>query len=412
MTAGRPSLPDQPAAGVLSDEPLVVPENATPEELVEFLRTANATRILGASEADFRAKTRQKADATITAADRILAANASAAARYEAAANKFNALQTMHELRVDGVDAKIVAFADEATQVVAGIVGEKIDPVLRSQAIVLKLNALFMSAGRDGAKQDVFLSELSAANADEDPALVNIARQIEVQYRLARLSYGDESDPASLVAAVSAAVAVDTPDPDFFNQARAIVSNLERSGHVEAAAKIAEAVGAAYAKFDNEQLAAVAKIWAESAKRRLGVVGSEVAINGTLASGEPLDWPALRGKVVLIDFWATWCGPCVQSLPELEDLYALYHEQGFEIVGVSLDYKKADLDGFLAQRKLPWPILANMVDKPEGTPEPNAERYGVDGIPWVILVDKQGKAAAVGLHGEALEARVKELLAQ
>jgi hypothetical protein len=96
----------------------------------------------------------------------------------------------------------------------------------------------------------------------------------------------------------------------------------------------------------------------------------------------------------------------------LEALYEQYHGQGFEIVGVSLDDSRAKLDGFLARRPLPWPIVANMLDQPQGSPEPNAERYGVDGIPWVILVDKQGQAAAVGLRGEQLEARVKELLAR
>lgn len=145
---------------------------------------------------------------------------------------------------------------------------------------------------------------------------------------------------------------------------------------------------------------------------RISIIGKEVTIDGTLAGGQTFDWPALRGKVVLIDFWATWCPPCLKLLPELEALHAKYHAQGFEIVGISLDNDRQALDGFLAKRNLPWPILANIADKPPEVPEANAQRYGVEAIPVVILVDKQGKAVAIGLHGERLEDRVKQLLAE
>jgi thiol-disulfide isomerase/thioredoxin len=229
---------------------------------------------------------------------------------------------------------------------------------------------------------------------------------------MARLVSEKESDPAALIYTVTSAVSVEEPDPAFFAQARDIVSELEQLGHTGAASEIAVAVGTAYGRFDNEQVAEVARLWAESVKRRLSIIGSQVEIDGVLSTGEAFDWPAQRGKVVLIDFWATWCPPCLKLLPELEALHAEYHDQGFEIVGVSLDNDRAVLDQFLAQRKLPWPILANIAGKPQTEPEQNADRYGVEAIPVVILVDKQGKAIATGLHGEALAARVKQLLAE
>lgn len=414
-TAGQGNGGRATAVDASQDKPLVVPDNATPDELVEFLRIASATRTLGKTQEEYLTKAQHKADAMISAADRILAAAASPAARYEAAASKFNALQAMHQLEVEGADEKLAAFAAEVPGIVDGIVNDadgEVEGTLRGQAIALKLNALFTAANTGEASEDALLAALAEAAKDEDAGVANVARQIDVQYRMSQLFSGQQEDPAALVAAVDAAVSVDTPDPAFFNDARQIASALEHTGRWEAANQIAQKVGAAYGKFDNEQLASIAKLWAENAERRLGVVGKEVTIDGALAGGEPLDWAGLRGKVVLVDFWATWCGPCVQSLPELQDLYSKYHDQGFEIVGVSLDYGKADLDGFLAQRKLPWPIVASVVAKEEGTPEPNAERYGVESIPWVILVDKQGKAAAVGLHGEQLEERVKQLLSQ
>lgn len=394
------------------DKPLVVPDGATVDELVEFLRVASARRTEADSPEEFRVKAAQKAEAMIAASDRILAAESSAAARYEALANKFNALQAISELAIDGAESRLAALATEAPPIIDAILREKPDAALRPQAIGLKLNALFIAAGRNDAVQDAFLAELAAASDDDDPAVVNEARRLAVHYRMARLLGGEDSDAAPLVAAVSQAVAVDSPDPHFFQQAREIVAHLERSGHVEAAVQIAEKVGAAYSRFDDEQLSQVAELWAESVRRRLGVVGTEVAVEGTLAAGGPLDWASLRGKVVLVDFWATWCRPCVESLPELEELYARHRSDGFEIVGVTLDFERADLDAFLAQRKLPWLVVANMLDKTEAATEPNVERFGVEGIPWVVLVDRQGRAAAVGLHGEQLAAKVEELLAQ
>lgn len=407
------SAEQPPTVDPLSDKPLVVPENASPDELVEFLRTTGAARVLGKTEEEYLAKAKQKATVVVTAADRILAAESTPVARYEAAANKFNALQDLRQLDAPEAEAQHRAFVAELPAIVADILkNPQTDAALRGQAISLKLNALFTSASQDEAAATAFLDELKLASADKDPGVVNVARQIDVHYQMARLMQEKETDPASLVAAVASAVAVDQPDPAFFDQAREIVSELEQSGHTGAAGQIADAVGAAYGRFDNEQLAEIARRWNESVKRRLNVVGSQIAIDGTLADGQPFDWPALRGKVVLVDFWATWCQPCLRLLPELEDLHARYRDEGFEIVGASLDNDRTALNQFLAQRKLPWPILANVAGKPETTPEQNADRFGVESIPFVILVDKRGKAVAAGLHGEALAARVKELLAE
>jgi thiol-disulfide isomerase/thioredoxin len=413
-SAANQSQPEAAAAtDPHGDKPLVVPENATVEELLEFIRTTRTTNILAESEEDYIAKVLRRANVILTAADRILSVQTSSAVRYEAAVNKFNAVQDLRQFGAPEGDAAQQAFAAEIVEIVDSIIADPTTAAtLHSQAIALKLNAIFPMANQSDDATEAFLKELSLAIADKDPAVVNVARQINAHYRMALFTSGKERDLKSLFDAVAAVVSTDPPDPAFFSQLRDMVAELEHEGSVEAAELLAGTVGAAYMRSDNQQIAEFAKLWSDSVKRRLGVVGKAVTIEGTLAGGQPLDWPALRGKVVLVDFWATWCGPCIESLPELEALYEQYHGQGFEIVGVSLDDSRAKLDGFLARRPLPWPIVANMLDQPQGSPEPNAERYGVDGIPWVILVDKQGQAAAVGLRGEQLEARVKELLAR
>jgi peroxiredoxin len=92
----------------------------------------------------------------------------------------------------------------------------------------------------------------------------------------------------------------------------------------------------------------------------------------------------LKGKVVLLDFWATWCGPCRESIPHLVHLYKTYRENGFEIIGISLD--KGDLQvvrNFAKSMDIPYPIVI--------APEEVVRSYRVTGIPTTFLIDKDGK---------------------
>jgi thiol-disulfide isomerase/thioredoxin len=113
-----------------------------------------------------------------------------------------------------------------------------------------------------------------------------------------------------------------------------------------------------------------------------------------------------RGKVVLIDFWASWCGPCRAEVPGLVDIYQRYHEQGFEIVGINLDDDMEALQEFLADNDIDWPQVTDGMDGESGL----ADRYGVDGIPDTILIDRAGRVYARGLRGEELEAAIAALI--
>ena len=115
-----------------------------------------------------------------------------------------------------------------------------------------------------------------------------------------------------------------------------------------------------------------------------------------------------RGKVVLLDFWATWCGPCMNELPHLKDLHAKYRGQGFEIVGVSLDIYPAELKRVVEGEGLAWPIAF------EGKQWDNslALMYRVYQIPTSYLLDRKGIIRYRDLHGGELEQKIMELLAE
>lgn len=125
--------------------------------------------------------------------------------------------------------------------------------------------------------------------------------------------------------------------------------------------------------------------------------------------GREVDFARLRGKVVLLDFWATWCQPCIVELPRLRQLRDAHAAGGLEIVGVSLDRpgSRAKLEAFVRQNDLTWPQHFLLND--EGRNE-LAERFAVTSIPAVFLFDRTGRLAVANVPSEKLDAEVDRLL--
>jgi len=155
---------------------------------------------------------------------------------------------------------------------------------------------------------------------------------------------------------------------------------------------------------DNAKLKELAQMF-EGVVRRLNLLGNEITIEGVLLGGEKFDWSKYAGKVVLVDFWATWCGPCVGEIPSMKKCYELYHDKGFDIVGLSCDRNLADLEKFVKEKEIPWAIVYG-----DGKPSPTVSYYGIMGIPTMILVGKDGKVVSLSARGEDLKKELEKLL--
>ena len=136
----------------------------------------------------------------------------------------------------------------------------------------------------------------------------------------------------------------------------------------------------------------------------IGGVAPDIKLNGP--DGKPVSLSSLRGKVVLIDFWASWCGPCRRENPNVVKMYQKYKDQGFEIFGVSLDNDANRWKGAIQTDGLTWFHVSDLM----GWKSKPAQMYQVHSIPATFLLDKQGKIIAKGLRGAELEAAVANAL--
>lgn len=135
-----------------------------------------------------------------------------------------------------------------------------------------------------------------------------------------------------------------------------------------------------------------------------GAIAPEISLK--TPEGEILALSSLRGKVVLIDFWASWCGPCRKENPNVKKIYEKYKDQGFEIYAVSLDNNAAQWKGAIAEDGLAWKHVSELL----GWKGTVSRAYGVGSIPQTFLLDKEGRIVKTGFRSHELESLIQPLL--
>jgi thiol-disulfide isomerase/thioredoxin len=148
---------------------------------------------------------------------------------------------------------------------------------------------------------------------------------------------------------------------------------------------------------------------ADAAKLRLlkeQMVGKPLNLQFTAMDGSAIDLQGLRGKIVLIDFWATWCPDCLRDMPAIRQIYQKYKDKGFAVIGISLDKDAQALSNFVARKLIPWPQYFDG----QGWGNEFATKYGVRAIPEMWLIDQRGDLVSTDVSAGKLEQKISQLI--
>ncbi|MFB3895759.1 MAG: TlpA family protein disulfide reductase [bacterium] len=146
---------------------------------------------------------------------------------------------------------------------------------------------------------------------------------------------------------------------------------------------------------------------AESTLKQLEWIGKPVSIQFTAIDGKQVDISQMKGKIILIDFWATWCHPCVREIPNIVKLYKKYHKKGLEIIGIDFDEDKELLTQMIEKKQIPWPQYFD--GKQWGNKF--GQEFGITALPTMWLIDKTGNV--VDVHTNAgLEDKIRDWLSK
>ncbi|MFP6675702.1 MAG: TlpA disulfide reductase family protein [Pirellulaceae bacterium] len=288
----------------------------------------------------------------------------------------------------DGADPKALLAAIRKVQAVQP---KSLEQFLKGVATMEKASALILKQVKD-----------------KKSAAYDVAVTTSLMTRLVRLQVPNGGD-VDVKALFKDAEEFLTSKPDWTQEQVSIAAQLPQALEkvdVKLAGKAYAAMGKLMKKQKNPQYVEYGESLLGSG-RRLNLVGNMMKVDGTTFAGKPFKLSELKGKVVLVDFWATWCGPCLREVPNMKKNFAKYHEKGFEIVGISIDEDRSSLDRFLQDNEVPWIILHE-----KGKANPVASYYGVNSIPFMVLIDKDGKVVSTEARGAELDDLLADLFAE
>ena len=303
---------------------------------------------------------------------------------------------------------EIIATADQvlAHPDTAGDKGDK----QSAQAIGAKITSLQLLTRLGDPKASGELKQLiEKHSADKRPQVSQVISLASLAQRFALPQNGDAAARKAVVEDAKKYFPTIKLTREHGMIMERLTNELQQQGAKDEAVDLLNTFGELLTKSD-DPLMLRAGMQFRGTARRLGMMGKPMDVYGKQLDGKPIDWKSYRGKVVLVDFWATWCPPCIREIPNIIKNYELYHDRGFEVIGISVDKGRQEVDAFVEARKIPWTIAMDNDFKDSGKDESLARYYSISGVPTAILVDKEGNVASLNARGPELGRLLETML--
>lgn len=252
---------------------------------------------------------------------------------------------------------------------------------------------------------DVQLSEMAWKTAASE------SRSLENFQAAAQDIYNDKVREPQMLLGAARGLYEEIPYAMTLLQFARLSTDLEYRGSVDIASALSDFIKAKAGTLKSSPFSENLAKTLQSQDLRLGTLGQSFEIDGMVDfDGKPLDWSAYKGKVVLVDFWASWCAPCIKELPNIQKTYQEFASKGFEVLSINMDEDLEQARVYLSNNRLPWKTYHSSDTNALGFQSAIAKRYGVEAIPFIAVIGTDGKVAAVHARGDRLALIVQSLL--
>jgi len=443
LASGQPS--STPPASVYR------PASDSPEDLMSYVSNLARTEPRGINQAEVLADMQRIQEEIVSVSERVLKMDTSDEIKLAAAHSELNSLAMMVRLgnssaakRMEEFVSGLNASKDKALQELGFEVGfadrmnalrmgKDLDPLAAIEdlrqfvtirdkdAQLLQIGsevaAILEQAGHSEQAIEAFRLIADAFKEVQDKQLAEAAAELferaqllesDITTLLRKMLEGDDEAAATFVTTAAGLLQAEGAGfvtMDFFQR----ISPTLEVVKPDVAREIYVAISTAFKTNPNPDLADLAEQSLASYKIRTSIVGNPFTVEGADLEGLKFDWGKYKGKVVLVDFWATWCGPCLEEMPNIRKNYDRYHDQGFEVVGVNMDEDMQSLRRFMDFHKLPWTSVLGADPNARGWDNPMIDKCGVTSLPFLVLVGRDGVALATNLRGDALDQKLAEL---